>query len=270
VQRVLTQTIPPLLAQYNYSAALVELKQLLVGHRLMPDDRQRVRDHHNLCIALDAWDRFDHLEAWAYLQPLMKQKWIQPLGLFLKRVMDSRGLIDPEFDGSQGSPGHGYEIVEDLLLNAERRASQQRFDDAVGRIYRALELLAQVRLKKEYEIETGDVDLSRLPEDIRPQYQRQGKIEIALWRSYELLGQLQGDPLGALFKEWLAVIKNALQVRNHSLFAHGFQPITQSDYQKMQGSLVAFIKEGVQRLTADLKKSSPPPQFPQDFLFEQP
>jgi hypothetical protein len=33
--------------------------------------------------------------------------------------------------------GHGYEIVEDLLLNAERRAMQDRYDDAVGRLYRA-------------------------------------------------------------------------------------------------------------------------------------
>nr|WP_279611285.1 TIGR02710 family CRISPR-associated CARF protein [Thermostichus vulcanus] len=273
VERLLKQKVPPLVAQYNYPAALVELENLVVAQGMMPDDSRRVRNHRSLCLALDAWDRFDHLEAWAYLQPLMKQKWIQPLGLFLKRVMSSRGLIDPEFDGSQGSPGHGYEIVEDLLLNAERRASQQRFDDAVGRIYRALELLAQVRLKQKYEIETGNVDPQRLPEALRTHYQnRQGKIEIALRKSYELLSQLGGDPLGKLFQERQSLIADALQVRNHSLFAHGFQPITQSDYQKMQGSLVAFIREGVQLLAAELnfKKSSSSPQFPQDFLFEQP
>jgi hypothetical protein len=48
--------------------------------------------------------------------------------------------------------GHGYEIVEDLLLNAERRAMQDRYDDAVGRLYRALELLVQIRLLQTYDI----------------------------------------------------------------------------------------------------------------------
>ena len=38
-------------------------------------------------------------------------------------------------------------MVEDLLLNAERRAIQGRYEDAIGRIYRAIELIAQIRLK---------------------------------------------------------------------------------------------------------------------------
>ena len=42
----------------------------------------------------------------------------------------------------------GYEKVGDLLRNAERRAAQSRFDDAVARLYRALELFAQLRLRK--------------------------------------------------------------------------------------------------------------------------
>ncbi|MEN9226894.1 MAG: TIGR02710 family CRISPR-associated CARF protein [Thermostichus sp. HHBFW_bins_43] len=273
VQRVLEQDLPTMVADYNYAAALQKLRQLRVNQDTSPATRQTIRQFYDLCSALDAWDRFDHLEAWAYLEPLMKQKWIQPLGLFLKRVMDSRSKIDPDFDGSLGSPGHGYEIVEDLLLNAERRASQCRFDDAVGRVYRALELLAQIHLKLSYDITTGDVDPNKLPEAIRPQFQsqfqREGKIELPLRKSYNLLGQLPGDPLGELFQERQSLIADALQVRNYSLFAHGFKPITQSDYQKIQGSLVAFIREGLQWLTKDRKKSQAP-QFPQHFLFDQP
>ena len=45
-------------------------------------------------------------------------------------------------------PGHGLEAVEDLLRNAERRASQQRYDHAVGRFYRAMELTEQLLLKQ--------------------------------------------------------------------------------------------------------------------------
>lgn len=44
----------------------------------------------------------------------------------------------------------GYEQVQDLILNAERRAVQERYDDAVARLYRAVEMVAQVRLQSEW------------------------------------------------------------------------------------------------------------------------
>ncbi|MDB9309098.1 hypothetical protein PN471_10700 [Aphanizomenon sp. CS-733/32] len=81
----------------------------------------------------------------------MKNPEIRNLALFLKCVINSRGQIDEKFDSSNGTEGHGYEIVQDLILNAERRATQQRYDDAVGRLYRALELLAQIRLLKAFD-----------------------------------------------------------------------------------------------------------------------
>ncbi len=34
----------------------------------------------------------------------------------------------------------------DLLRNAERRAARGRYDDAAARLYRALEMLAQMRM----------------------------------------------------------------------------------------------------------------------------
>jgi CRISPR-associated protein (TIGR03985 family)/CRISPR-associated protein (TIGR02710 family) len=137
VQRTLDQFLPTLLQQSNYTGAIAELRRLLSDLVIPTANRRQVQDLYTCCQAFDAWDRFDHLEAWELLSPYMRIKMIQPLGLFLRKVLNSRASIDPDFQTSEGTAGHGYEVVEDLLLNAERRATQHRYDDAVGRLYRA-------------------------------------------------------------------------------------------------------------------------------------
>ncbi|NMG18018.1 TIGR02710 family CRISPR-associated CARF protein [Brasilonema bromeliae] len=182
------------------------------------------------------------------------------------QVINSRGQIDRNFDSSNGTQGHGYEIVQDLLRNAERRAAQERSDDAVGRLYRALELLAQIRLLKSYGIRTGDVNPQQLPEYLQDEYEKKrspvkGLIQLSLRSSYELLNQLPNDPIGQFYQESANKIINALEVRNNSLFAHGFQPITSNNYQKVSEVFVNFIQSA---LTAVIppKLQLQPPQFP--------
>lgn len=267
VERTLNQILPMLLEQYHYPAAIAQLKSLLQSLELPPEQRQRIRTLITIARALDAWDRFDHREAWSHLETQMKH--LKSLGLFLKRVIASRAAIDSTFEGTDGIRGHGYEIVQDLLLNADRRAAQARYDDAVGRIYRALELLVQIRLKQAYGIQTGDVDLMKLPENLRPKYDQKRspyshKIQLALRDSYELLSQLSDDPLGKLYRERAEAIYDTLQIRNNSLFAHGFQPISTSEYRRVVDILKTFIKEAIVSVTPT-QKHGDPEQFPKNF-----
>jgi len=267
-QRTIEQFLPIVLQQYNYPAAYAELKRLLSSMSLPSETKQQVQDLYTRCYGLDAWDRFEHVEALELLQPQMKRPEIQPLGLFLKRVISSRGLIDKNFHTNGGIEGHGYEIVEDLLLNAERRATQQRYDDAVGRLYRALELLAQIRLLTFYGIRTGDVDPQKLPESLQAEYEQKRspvnhKIQLASKNSYELLSLLPEDPLGKLYQENANRIINALETRNNSLFAHGFQPITTSEYQKLAEVIVLFIQSSISAvIPPKFKSKTQPSQFP--------
>lgn len=265
VDRNLQQLLPRLLQQYNYPAAIAELNYLLQGVELPSEAKQRIRQLRDCCEGFNAWDRFSHRDAWRFLQNYMNQPQIQPLGFFLKRVISSRAAIDPDFEATDGMKGHGYEVVEDLLLNAERRAAQERYDDAVGRLYRALELLVQIRLLQHYGIQTGDVDLQKVPESLREQYQasgeREGKIQLPLLKSYCLLSDLEADPLGKLYQQQANSIQNALQIRNYSLFAHGFKPITKADYQQFREVVAGFIQAGIAAI-APSKKPSSPIQFP--------
>ncbi|NES19150.1 MAG: TIGR02710 family CRISPR-associated protein [Symploca sp. SIO3E6] len=266
VKRTIEQFFPLVLKQYNYPAAVAEQQRLLQSTELLPKTQQRIRDWHACCSGLNAWDRFEHKEALQLLETQMKRPEIQQRGIFLRRVISSRGKIDKTFDSSSGTKGHDYEIVQDLLLNAERRAMQERYDDAVGRLYRALELLAQIRLLTKHGIKTGDVDIQLLPESLQEEYEKmrlpmKGKILLGLRNSYELLSKLPDDPLGQLYKKNANRIINALEARNNSLFAHGFQPIIDGDYQKVGGVIVNFIKEGIAAVIPPKSKSQPL-QFP--------
>ncbi|MEH2051805.1 TIGR02710 family CRISPR-associated CARF protein [Nostoc sp.] len=270
-QRTIEQFLPIFLQQYNYSAAIAQLRRLQSSMALPSEIRQQIQTLYACCSGLDAWDRFEHREALGLLELQMRHQEIRQLAVFLKRVINSRGQIDQKFDSDDGTEGHGYEIVQDLLLNAERRAAQERYDDAVGRLYRALELLAQIRLVKSYGIRTGDVDIQKLPESLQNQYEQKrssvqgvkGKIKLSLISSYELLTKLPDDHIGKLYQESANKIMNALEVRNNSLFAHGFQAIISSDYQKVREVFVNFIEAAITAVIPS-KLQLKPPQFPKN------
>ena len=267
-QRTIEQFLPIFLQQYNYPAAIAQLRRLLSSMALPTDIRRQIQTLYACCSGLDAWDRFEHRDALELLEPQMRNPIIRNLVLFLKKVINSRGQIDEKFDSSSGTEGHGYEIVQDLILNAERRAEQERYDDAVGRLYRALELLAQIRLLKTYGIKTGDIDTGKLPENLRDKYDKKrsnvkGKIQIALRSSYELLSELPDDPIGKIYQENANRIINALEVRNNSLFAHGFKPITSTDYENVSEVFVNFIKSAISSVVSN-KPQIQLPQFPTD------
>jgi CRISPR-associated protein (TIGR02710 family) len=264
LERTLHQEIPRFLQDFNYSGAIATLQSLLQAFELPPDQKRQIRQQLNTYGGFDAWDRFDHLNAWKLLSLSLDRK--APHRLALKRVMASRQAIDSEFTTPDPMPNHGYELVEDLLLNAQRRAHQGRYDDAMGRLYRALELLAQIRLKQAHGLETGNLDLTQLPEPLRQAYGGDrhpptGKVQIALWNSYQLLSQLPNDPLGQHFQPQAQRLQDTLLIRNQSLLAHGFTPITAQAYSDHSTILQTFIHTALDKLIPTQQRN-PLQQFP--------
>lgn len=266
VQRRLQQFLPVALKGYHYAAAAAEINAIAATTELPAAQKQYLRDLRDYCNGFDAWDRFDHATAFALLANHRRQEFLRPALNFLQRAIASRAPLDPDFDSSGGKRGHGYEIVQDLLLNADRCAQRERYDDAVGRLYRTLELLAQVRLKKQYEIATGKLDLQALPEILHDRYR--DRHELALMDSYDLLSDLDeigpSDPLGLLWRQHRNAICNALQIRNYSILAHGFQPIDRDRYDSFAEVVVRFIETGINELVPTSDRP-PAPQFPTQF-----
>lgn len=254
VQRLIEQIIPRFLKDYNYPAIITELNNLLQEKEL---NNPQIEAILNISKGFDFWDRFDHAEAWFFLKNSLKNPSLKPTILFLKKVMSSRAMLSPavddHFTASEIMKGHGYEVVEDMLLNAQRRAFVKRYDDAVARLYRCLELLEQVRLWEAYQLKTGDLEISKLPESLQAKYvamrNDRGVIQLGLRNAYDLLSELPDDPLGKLFLQHKDRIVDHLKIRNSSILAHGLRPVSQEDYEnKFSQVVIPFIEQGLSQI----------------------
>lgn len=56
---------------------------------------------------------------------------------------------------------------KDLFSNAIRRFKEGKFDDCVARLYRLVEMVAQIEFKKEFNKNSEKVDLEFLPDELK-------------------------------------------------------------------------------------------------------
>lgn len=231
---------------FAYTSAAGILQSSLLTEPLSSELQREIGGWVTLCRAFDIWDRFDHAQAQSLLETYQSRA--VPQWRFLKQLA--------------GKPP-GYALVLDLLHNAERRAGRGRHDDAVARLYRALELMAQTRLEqREPALNSGDLNPALLPDALQVKYEALrepgGKIKLGLRQDYELLAEL-ADPLGKVYQEHVNRLLQALSCRNESILAHGQTPITNNAWQEMHQTAVEFVQAGLKALQVRLDA----PQFPQ-------
>ncbi len=118
----------------------------------------------------------------------------------------------------------------DLLADAKRRRDEGRIDDAVARLYRAIEAIGQVALKEDHGVEsTEKVPLDKVPESLRATWAARAKkftVALGLQDDYALL-QALGHPLGQKFQGAGLSGKESLLVRrNQSILAQGFTTVS--------------------------------------------
>lgn len=275
-RRLLSLELPSLLQRFDFAAAEGAIGR--VRRALQPESEaaRSLTRLETLMVALDAWDRFDHKAAVQLLNARGREPAIRALLLPLKRVVSSRKLVDVRAreEDWPSMPGHGLELVEDLLRNAERRAAQHRYDDGVGRLYRAVELTAQLLLRTgvtdlvgKEGIDTADVAIERLPKNVQSPYralqERKGvaqPLRLGLVESYELLAALL-HPVGLRWKQRDENLRRALKFRNASQFAHGFEAIGYSGWQTLWSTCGGFVQEAIADVR-DQKGLDPLPQLP--------
>lgn len=199
----------------------------------------------------DLWDKFRHKEA-------------------RKKLYSSRNVIDASavisdkaeiialsnalkenlnfLDELQNNKDQkGLLFFYDLLANAKRRADlEDKFDDAMARLYRAMEAIAQFRLESQYGIKTSDVKVKQIPASLKEDYkakyvdENNGRIKIPLSASYRLLKEL-GDKYGkSFFQHYDKELKIMLDVRNKSILAHGFYSVKEETFRNMYSVILKF------------------------------
>lgn len=153
----------------------------------------------------------------------------------------------------------GPTLLRELLDNALRTASQQRYDDAAARLYRAMEMQGQLwlsektqglflngRCKRERVVELPST-LGELP-FCRPD--QDGKVDLSLEHCFRALHAL-GDARVAMVVGDLDLVdargrtasrwRQATEKRNSSILAHGVQPIGLDGFETMKQRAEEFL-----------------------------
>jgi CRISPR-associated protein (TIGR02710 family) len=216
--------------------------------RVSADQRPFLKAVHEMVIGYDLWDRFKHYKAKA---PLRKS--LEVLTAIGSERREVKTLVDSVERNIQflenliAGPKPSAFYCYDLLANARRRAElEKKFDDAVARLYRVIEILAQTELKEKFGVETSNVKMESIPESLRGDYllryqsKDDRKIRIPLYAAYHLLKEL-GSQLGQeFFKFYEKEFKPLLNIRNSSILAHGFNPVDEDTFEKLFDSTLKF------------------------------
>lgn len=218
-----------------------------------------------LCTIYDLWDKFQHLEALKQTKSALEQ--MKNYFAFNRQVKYQQFVSDVEANferlkelcpDSKPPKTPNRHLVVDLVANAERRATEGKYDDAVARLYRSLEMVAQVAITEPplQVKDAGNFPKDKLPDSLKDDYiqhyERDGKIKLGLEALFKVLNAIDPPhPHAQTFFAYYNELRNVQNARNQSILAHGLTPIKVEDYERLHtilckrmslGNLVDFAK----------------------------
>ena len=202
--------------------------------------------------ALARWDDFDHGGALALLNIYAGR-----VARYFPEMLPTLRLLANEDDAK-----HEPARLFDLWLNVERRAAQGRFDDAVARWYRLMEWTAQWQLRTALDIDTADFPRDLLPPNTDPIPGRDGKIRIGLWQTWQVVEQHLPGLAQAFIAEHGRELRDLLDLRNHSILAHGYRPVGEADWRRVGSWTRERFLPVLRALAADAGLKGEPSQLP--------
>ena len=263
------------------AADLLRALQFEAARRLLREtssgllDEYSKRLHASLAVlveAYDAWDKFEHgAFTEGYRPPDADLRELANLKV-ADAVRGQVGRMAAVRDAERHSDWRKRltaDHLADLWNNAERRRIEGKHDDAVARLYRLTEMLAQYVLWTKHRIDSSDVDLDALspsvPDALRAKLAAKltgsrKKVEVGLREAYELLAAL-GDPLGRgvpAFGEKQNRLAQLLDTRNGSILAHGLTPIQADD----AAALATEVRQLAELVAPDFSRRCSKLQFP--------
>jgi CRISPR-associated protein (TIGR02710 family) len=212
-----------------------------------PELLSKITPFQNAALAYSAWDKFDHQAAFQSLKEVKFPEFDHNKA-FLGKLLSSSDK-EPYF-------------IADLISNAKRRAEiEYKYDDAVARLYRTIELVSQFSLKKYGIGDTGNVPKEKIPPRLISEWRlKEDKTMIGLKHSYQLLAEMN-DPIGAAFLHD-GKLRSLLQKRNMSILAHGLTPVVGENYLQLRDLVVSYAQRAVLNL-GDLMSQSTFVNWPQ-------
>ena len=207
------------------------------SEKCSPDFARRLERLASLARMMGNTDRFAFTDIPKYVSG---QKFRDLITLFpdLEPLGEHWKSVARDLSRSDQTPG-GSTLLE-LFANAERRATQHRYDDAVARIYRAVELYGQQLVKQAFGVELGKMTQDAVPERYRDSFHvqfarsfRSGRYDLGLAGLYGCLEFSVNEKLRAK----AAVhdnLRERLESRHQSLLAHGVKQVDRQVYQRLR------------------------------------
>ena len=169
--------------------------------------------------------------------------------------------------------------LPDLLNNAKRRICEGKYDDAVARLYRTLELVAQLQLfkyhivdektfreEKRFQIDVDKLKKKKSYEKISAKFNTRYDYldRLDLTKDYLLLELLSEDSSYDLDKSSQYLVKSfknirsRVELRNKSILAHGLKPLNERDAL----DIYKIIKKHSKKVCSNLEKEMEISKFP--------
>jgi len=139
----------------------------------------------------------------------------------------------------------GIAMIYDLFSNAERRYEEGKIDDAILRLYRIVEMIAQTKLAGKYGIDVSNTSVEKIPESLREEFIKKyldedsKKLKIPQNAAFLLLKEL-GDEVGKVFVKNEKNFKAIQHSRNYSYLAHGFQSSSPQNYSSFRDFVLSL------------------------------
>lgn len=233
-----------------------EAAEGLTGIRIAADspDRPRLELARSLSRALAHWDDFEHESALGLLDDYASRV----ASRFPQMLPTLRLLAQAKENDKRREPARLF----DLWLNAERRAAQGRFDDAVARWYRLMEWTAQWQLQTKLDVKTtADFPSDKLPQNLRVA-PSDGKIKLGLMNAWQVVKYHLSGPARVFIDEHEDRLRGLLELRNNSILAHGFEPVKETDWQDLHSWTKKNFLPVLRALATEAGLRNDPQQLP--------
>jgi len=208
--KFLFDRVKNLFNSYRFGEAKTILSQIIVF-----DEKEKYEE---LILAYDLWDKFDHKAAFERLKEVRDE-----------RISQNKGFLGRLNHAEQNRMTF---ILADLLNNASRRIEEGKYDDAVARLYRTIELIAQVKLLdyglddlSDKKFTMDDLKEKKIdPSRYATYADDKGRLRLGLEKKFELLKDLGWEEANRIYLENKR-LKDLLKKRNNSILAHGLEPV---------------------------------------------
>ncbi len=223
---------------WRMDSALEAARRILANEAsLSPSEKRFYTNLAGITQGMAAWDRFHHAEALALLRKhlpvalAIAEAWRHGAKVRVLSALETQLAFLERTARKANKPT--MNLLADLLANAERRAQTGRYDDAVARLYRALELAAEADLYQRTGVILKNPDTwpESIPADLRERASNLLGLASVLDLAFDL--DLRLGHQGTLAQKLRARVKSddsVLKRRHESILAHGTRPIHEDDY----------------------------------------